>query len=103
MELACCSTSGCRQRARQELGIVTRVVPDDELDAEAEKLALRLAQARSARTARSSGCCAGPRRPSFSKQLEDEAHTIAGLSAAPTAAKAFWRFWTSVRHTFGEP
>ena len=59
--------------------------------------------ARSARTARSSGCCASPRRAPFSQQLEDEAHTIAGLSAAPDGREGVLAFLDKRAPHFGEP
>ena len=86
-----------------ELGLVTRVVADDELDAEAEELARRLAAARSVRTARSSGCCASSSTSPFSQQLEDEAHTIAGLSAAPDGREGVLAFLDKRAPHFGEP
>ena len=103
MELALLNERLTAARAH-ELGLVTRVVPDDALDAEAEELARRLAaRARSARTARSSGCCAFSSTSPFSQQLEDEARTIAGLSAAPDGREGVLAFLDKRAPHFGEP
>ena len=56
-----------------------------------------------ARTARSSGCCARPRAAPSRDQLEDEAHTIAGLSAAPDGREGVLAFLDKRAPHFGEP
>ncbi len=86
-----------------ELGIVTRVVPDDELDAEAEKVALRLAQGAIGAHGAVKRLLRWSSTTSFSKQLEDEAHTIAGLSAAPDGREGVLAFLDKRAPHFGEP
>jgi 2-(1,2-epoxy-1,2-dihydrophenyl)acetyl-CoA isomerase len=102
MELALLNERLTAARA-QELGIVTRVVPDDELDAEAQQLAERLAHgpigAHGAikRLLR----CSSVR--SLEQQLSDEAHTIAGLAAAPDGREGVLAFLDKRAPHFGEP
>ena len=88
----------------QELGLVTRVVPDDELDAEAEALARGSPHGRDRRARRGQAAAAlSPRRQRFSEQLEDEARTIAGLSAAPDGREGVLAFLDKRAPHFGEP
>jgi 2-(1,2-epoxy-1,2-dihydrophenyl)acetyl-CoA isomerase len=102
MELALLNERLSAARAH-ELGLVTRVVPDDALDAEAQTLAQALAHGpigahgaikRLLRFSSTSG---------FGQQLEDEAHTIAGLSAAPDGREGVLAFLDKRAPHFGEP
>lgn len=85
------------------LGLVNRVLPDAELDAAAAALAARLAHgpigAHGAikRLFRSSWVTP------FTQQLEDEAHTIAGLAAAPDGREGVLAFLDKRAPHFGEP
>jgi 2-(1,2-epoxy-1,2-dihydrophenyl)acetyl-CoA isomerase len=87
----------------QELGIVTRVVPDDELDGEAEKLARQLAQGPIGAHGAVKRLLRWSSTATFSKQLEDEAHTIAGLAAAPDGREGVLAFLDKRAPHFGEP
>jgi len=102
MELALLNERLSAARA-QELGLVTRVVSDDALDAEAQALAEKLARGpigahgaikRLLRLSSTAG---------FAQQLEDEAHTIAGLSAAPDGREGVLAFLDKRAPHFGEP
>jgi 2-(1,2-epoxy-1,2-dihydrophenyl)acetyl-CoA isomerase len=102
MELALLNERLTAARAL-ELGIVNRVVPDDQLDAEAQALAERLAHG----AIGAHGAIKRLLRFSFSsplgQQLEDEAHTIAGLSAAPDGREGVLAFLDKRAPHFGEP
>jgi len=87
----------------QELGIVTRVVPDDDLDAAADQLAQRLAQGAIGAHGAVKRLLRWSSTTTFSKQLEDEAHTIAGLSAAPDGREGVLAFLDKRAPHFGEP
>src|SRR3954454_17515974 len=69
--------------AARELGLVTRVVADDALDAEADALARRLADG----SVRAHGAAKRLLRESatrgFAEQMAEEARTIAALAASP--------------------
>jgi 2-(1,2-epoxy-1,2-dihydrophenyl)acetyl-CoA isomerase len=102
MELALLNERLTATRA-QELGIVTRVVGDDDLDAEAQQLALRLAKGAIGAHGAVKRLLRWSSTTSFSKQLEDEAHTIAGLSAAPDGREGVLAFLDKRAPHFGEP
>ena len=87
----------------QELGIVTRVVPDDELDAEAERLARRLAHGPIGAHGAIKRLLARSFTSTFADQLADEAHTIAGLAAAPDGREGVLAFLDKRAPHFGEP
>jgi 2-(1,2-epoxy-1,2-dihydrophenyl)acetyl-CoA isomerase len=87
----------------QELGLVTQVHPDDQLDDAAQALAQKLADGpigahgaikRLLRLSSTSG---------LDRQLLDEAHTIAGLSAAPDGREGVLAFLDKRAPHFGEP
>jgi 2-(1,2-epoxy-1,2-dihydrophenyl)acetyl-CoA isomerase len=87
--------------AARELGLVTRIVPDDALDAEAAALARRLAD--------------GPRHAygavkrllresatrGFAEQMDEEARTIAALAAAPDGREGVAAFLEKRKPAFG--
>jgi 2-(1,2-epoxy-1,2-dihydrophenyl)acetyl-CoA isomerase len=102
MELALLNERLTAARA-QELGIVTRVVPDDALDAEAEKLARRLAEGPVGAHAAVKRLLRGSSTSTFSSQLAVEAHTIAGLAAAPDGREGVLAFLDKRAPHFGEP
>jgi 2-(1,2-epoxy-1,2-dihydrophenyl)acetyl-CoA isomerase len=87
----------------QELGIVTRVVPDDELDAEAERIARRLAHGPIGAHGAIKRLLAGSFTSTFADQLADEAHTIAGLAAAPDGREGVLAFLDKRAPHFGAP
>jgi 2-(1,2-epoxy-1,2-dihydrophenyl)acetyl-CoA isomerase len=86
-----------------ELGIVTRVVPDDALEAEAEKLARRLAEGPVGAHAAVKRLLRASSTSTFSSQLAVEAHTIAGLAAAPDGREGVLAFLDKRAPHFGEP
>ena len=86
-----------------ELGLVTRVVADDELDAEAEALARRLARGPVGAHGAVKRLLRETYKTGFTKQLEDEARTIAGLSAAPDGREGVLAFLDKRAPHFGEP
>jgi len=86
-----------------ELGLVTRVVADDELDAEAEALARRLASGPVGAHGAVKRLLRETYKTGFTKQLEDEARTIAGLSAAPDGREGVLAFLDKRAPHFGEP
>jgi 2-(1,2-epoxy-1,2-dihydrophenyl)acetyl-CoA isomerase len=86
-----------------ELGIVTRLFPDDRLDAEAEQLARKLANGPIGAHGAIKRLLRKSSTTTFSKQLEDEAHTIAGLSAAPDGREGVLAFLDKRAPHFGEP
>jgi 2-(1,2-epoxy-1,2-dihydrophenyl)acetyl-CoA isomerase len=102
MELALLNERLSAERAL-ELGIVTRVVPDDALDAEAEKLARRLADGPVGAHAAVKRLLRASSTATFSSQLAVEAHTIAGLSAAPDGREGVLAFLDKRAPHFGEP
>jgi 2-(1,2-epoxy-1,2-dihydrophenyl)acetyl-CoA isomerase len=102
MELALLNERLSAARAL-ELGIVTRVVADDELDAEAEKLARRLADGPVGAHAAVKRLLRGSSTATFSSQLALEAHTIAGLAAAPDGREGVLAFLDKRAPHFGEP
>jgi 2-(1,2-epoxy-1,2-dihydrophenyl)acetyl-CoA isomerase len=86
-----------------ELGIVTRVVADDALEAETEALARRL-------TAGPIGAYGAIKRllrasetTPLTEQLADEAHTISGLAASPDGREGILAFLDKRAPHFGEP
>jgi 2-(1,2-epoxy-1,2-dihydrophenyl)acetyl-CoA isomerase len=86
-----------------ELGIVTRVVADDALDAEAESLAKRLAAGPIGAHGAIKRLLRHSSTSPFGQQLEDEARTIAGLSAAPDGREGVLAFLDKRAPHFGEP
>lgn len=102
MELALLNEPITAQRA-YELGLVTRVIPDDRLDAEADELARRLAHGAIGAHGAVKRLLRWSSTNSFSKQLEDEAHTIAGLAAAPDGREGVLAFLDKRAPHFGEP
>jgi 2-(1,2-epoxy-1,2-dihydrophenyl)acetyl-CoA isomerase len=86
-----------------ELGLVTRVVADDQLDAEAERLARRLAQGPIGAHGAIKRLLRLSSTSPFSRQIEDEARTIAGLSAAPDGREGVLAFLDKRAPHFGEP
>jgi 2-(1,2-epoxy-1,2-dihydrophenyl)acetyl-CoA isomerase len=102
IELALLNERVSAQKAL-ELGLVTRVMPDDQLDAEAEQLAQRLAKGAIGAHGAVKRLLRWSSTTSFSKQLEDEAHTIAGLSAAPDGREGVLAFLDKRAPHFGEP
>ena len=87
----------------QELGLVTRVVADDALDAEAEKLARRLAGGPVGAHGAVKRLLQRSFSSSFGEQLAEEAHTIAGLAAAPDGREGVLAFLDKRAPHFGEP
>ena len=86
-----------------ELGIVTRVVGDEALEFEAEKLARRLADGPVGAHAAVKRLIRGSSTSTFNSQLALEAHTIAGLSAAPDGREGVLAFLDKRAPHFGEP
>ena len=86
-----------------ELGIVTRVVGDDALDAEAEALARRLAAGPAGAHGAVKRLLQRSSVSSFRDQLMDEAHTIAGMSALPDGREGVVAFLDKRAPHFGEP
>jgi 2-(1,2-epoxy-1,2-dihydrophenyl)acetyl-CoA isomerase len=87
----------------QELGLVTRVVPDDRLDAEAQALAERLAHGPIGAHGAIKRLLRFSSTSPLGQQLEDEARTIAGLSAAPDGREGVLAFLDKRAPHFGEP
>jgi 2-(1,2-epoxy-1,2-dihydrophenyl)acetyl-CoA isomerase len=87
--------------AAHDLGLVTRVVPDDALDAEAGALARRLADG----PIRAHGAVKRLLRESatrgFTEQMAEEARTIAALAAAPDGREGVAAFLEKRRPRFG--
>jgi 2-(1,2-epoxy-1,2-dihydrophenyl)acetyl-CoA isomerase len=87
--------------AARELGLVTRVVADDVLDAEADALARRLADG----PARAHGATKRLLRESssrgFAEQMAEEARTIAALAAAPDGREGVAAFLEKRAPAFG--
>jgi 2-(1,2-epoxy-1,2-dihydrophenyl)acetyl-CoA isomerase len=102
MELALLNERLTAARAH-ELGIVTRVVPDDELDAEAQQLAQRLAHGPIGAHGAIKRLLRVSSGTTLENQLADEAHTIAGLSAAPDGREGVLAFLDKRAPHFGEP
>jgi 2-(1,2-epoxy-1,2-dihydrophenyl)acetyl-CoA isomerase len=102
MELALLNERLTAARA-EELGIVTRVVSDDALDAEAEALARKLADGPAGAHAAVKRLLRGSSTATFSSQLAVEAHTIAGLAAAPDGREGVLAFLDKRAPHFGEP
>jgi 2-(1,2-epoxy-1,2-dihydrophenyl)acetyl-CoA isomerase len=102
MELALLNERLSAQQA-QELGLVTRVLADDRLDAEAEQLARRLAQGPIGAHGAIKRLLRYSSTTAFGQQLEDEARTIAGLSAAPDGREGVLAFLDKRAPHFGEP
>jgi 2-(1,2-epoxy-1,2-dihydrophenyl)acetyl-CoA isomerase len=86
-----------------ELGLVTRVVADDALDAEADALARRLARGPVGAHGAVKRLLRETYKTTYAKQLEDEAHTIAGLAAAPDGVEGVLAFLDRRAPHFGEP
>jgi len=88
--------------AARELGLVTRVVADDALDAEADALARRLA----AGPAHAQGAAKRLLRESatrgFAEQMAEEARTIAAMAAAPDGREGVAAFLEKRAPDFGE-
>jgi 2-(1,2-epoxy-1,2-dihydrophenyl)acetyl-CoA isomerase len=87
----------------QQLGLVTRVVPDDRLDAEARALAERLAHGPIGAHGAIKRLLRFSSTSPLGQQLEDEARTIAGLSAAPDGREGVLAFLDKRAPHFGEP
>jgi 2-(1,2-epoxy-1,2-dihydrophenyl)acetyl-CoA isomerase len=87
----------------QQLGLVTRVVPDDRLDAEAQALAERLAHGPIGAHGAIKRLLRFSSTSPLGQQLEDEARTIAGLSAAPDGREGVLAFLDKRAPHFGEP
>jgi 2-(1,2-epoxy-1,2-dihydrophenyl)acetyl-CoA isomerase len=102
MELALLNERLSAARAA-ELGLVTRVVPDDALDAEADALAQRLANGPIGAHGAIKRLLRFSSTSPFGQQLEDEARTIAGLSAAPDGREGVLAFLDKRAPQFGEP
>jgi 2-(1,2-epoxy-1,2-dihydrophenyl)acetyl-CoA isomerase len=102
MELALLNERLTAARAL-ELGIVTRVVPDDSLEAEAEALARKLANGPVGAHAAVKRLLRASSTATFSGQLAEEAHTIAGLAAAPDGREGVLAFLDKRAPHFGEP
>jgi 2-(1,2-epoxy-1,2-dihydrophenyl)acetyl-CoA isomerase len=87
--------------AARELGLVTRVVADDALDAEAASLARRMADG----PARAHGAAKRLLRESatrgFAEQMAEEARTIAALAAAPDGREGVAAFLEKRAPRFG--
>lgn len=86
-----------------ELGLVTRVIADDALDAEAERLARRLAAGPIGAHGAIKRLFRFSSTSPFGQQLEDEARTIAGLAAAPDGREGVLAFLDKRAPQFGEP
>jgi len=86
-----------------ELGLVTRVVADDVLADETETLARRLARGPVGAHGAVKRLLRETYKTTYAKQLEDEAHTIAGLSAAPDGHEGILAFLDKRAPHFGEP
>jgi 2-(1,2-epoxy-1,2-dihydrophenyl)acetyl-CoA isomerase len=102
MELALLNERLSAARAA-ELGIVTRVVADDDLDAEAQQLAQRLAAGPIGAHGAVKRLLRYSSTSPFGQQLEDEARTIAGLAAAPDGREGVLAFLDKRAPHFGEP
>lgn len=85
------------------LGLVTRVVDDEALEGEAEALAARLARGPVGAHGAVKRLLRETYKTTFAKQLEDEAHTIAGLAAAPDGREGVLAFLDKRAPHFGEP
>jgi 2-(1,2-epoxy-1,2-dihydrophenyl)acetyl-CoA isomerase len=85
------------------LGLVTRVVPDDVLATEADALARRLARGPVGAHGALKRLLRETYKTTYVKQLEDEAHTIAGLAAAPDGREGVLAFLDKRAPHFGEP
>jgi 2-(1,2-epoxy-1,2-dihydrophenyl)acetyl-CoA isomerase len=87
--------------AARDLGLVTRVVPDDALEAEAAALARRLADG----PTRAYGAVKRLLRESatrgFADQMDEEARTIAALAAAPDGREGVAAFLEKRKPAFG--
>ena len=86
-----------------ELGLVTRVVADERLDAEAEQLAAKLAAGPIGAHGAIKRLLRYSSTSPFGQQLEDEARTIAGLAAAPDGREGVLAFLDKRAPHFGEP
>jgi 2-(1,2-epoxy-1,2-dihydrophenyl)acetyl-CoA isomerase len=86
-----------------ELGLVTRVVADEELEAEAEQLARRLAAGPLGAHGAIKRLLRYSSTSPLGQQLEDEARTIAGLAAAPDGREGVLAFLDKRAPHFGEP
>ena len=86
-----------------ELGMVTRVVPDDALDAEGEALARQLASGPAGAHGAVKRLLLRSSVSAFRDQLMDEAHTIAGMSALPDGREGVLAFLDRRAPHFGEP
>ncbi len=86
-----------------ELGLVTRVVADDALEAEAGALAQRLANGPIGAHGAIKRLLRYSSTSPFGQQLEDEARAIAGLSAAPDGREGVLAFLDKRAPHFGEP
>ncbi|MDA0159379.1 enoyl-CoA hydratase-related protein [Solirubrobacter ginsenosidimutans] len=86
-----------------ELGLVTRVLADDALEAEADALAQRLANGPIGAHGAIKRLLRFSSTSPFGQQLEDEARTIAGLSAAPDGREGVLAFLDKRAPHFGEP
>jgi 2-(1,2-epoxy-1,2-dihydrophenyl)acetyl-CoA isomerase len=102
MELALLNERLTAARA-QELGIVNRVVAEDRLDEEAAQLARRLAHGPIGAHGAIKRLLRFSSMTGLGQQLEDEAHTIAGLSAAPDGREGVLAFLDKRAPHFGEP
>lgn len=87
----------------QELGIVTRVVPDDALDHEGEALARRLAAGPAGAHGAVKRLLLRSSVSALRDQLMDEAHTIAGMAALPDGREGVLAFLDRRAPHFGEP
>jgi len=86
-----------------ELGIVTRVVADDALEAEGEALARKLAGGPAGAHGAVKRLLLRSSVSAFRDQLMDEAHTIAGMSALPDGREGVLAFLDRRAPHFGEP
>ncbi len=77
-----------------ELGIVSRVVPDGDLDAEVERVVRSLAALPEGGLAALKGLLRASAGRSLDAQLEAEAESIAARAAAPASQQAFRQFFS---------
>ncbi|HWK28668.1 MAG TPA: enoyl-CoA hydratase-related protein [Solirubrobacter sp.] len=101
LELALLNERVTAERA-VALGLATRVVADAELDAQAWGLAERLAHGPLGAHGAIKRLFRASSGTSLVQQLEDEAHTIAGLAAAPDGREGVLAFLDKRAPHFGE-
>jgi 2-(1,2-epoxy-1,2-dihydrophenyl)acetyl-CoA isomerase len=87
--------------AARDLGLVTRVVPDDALDDEAAALARRLADGPAHAYAAVKRLLRASSTRGFTEQMAEEARSIAALAAAPDGREGVSAFLEKRAPTFG--